>query len=378
MRAIHVPIIALIVLIFVLEPCVANNIFANDFKVNTYQVTTMLSDDTNPSLIKVDDKYVLAFCSNRSGNQDIWIMTSQDGNEWLISSQVTTNNSNDYEPAISKGIEKNYTIVFLSNRDYSINIWMSCSDDLHNWSTPIQITDLCNNLPPGPIDGWNSWAKSPSLIYVPRYNILSYIEENHGFIANYTLIKLLQISDWKNLSVCEYVVYLDNNSCPEKYLSSSIAHFNNTYYLIYNKYQNGFIIFSNDLSIWSPPIQYGYGSHPSMLKLSTNTFCIVNTAGIWLSDDLVNWTHVLNKSYEQPSAVQMDDGRIMVAYVKDGDIWVDIVDLGLGEDDNCDDCVFRVIGNFFVENALVAIPAVVVTVGVSVSVGYLLKRRRAN
>ncbi|MCK4718756.1 MAG: hypothetical protein KAT70_08815 [Thermoplasmata archaeon] len=50
-----------------------------------------------------------------------------------------------------------------------------------------------------------------------------------------------------------------------------------------------------------------------------------------MSEDLVNWTHVLNKTYRDPSIVEMEDGRLMVAYVSNvsgsDDIWVDIVDL---------------------------------------------------
>ena len=97
-----------------------------------------------------------------------------------------------------------------------------------------------------------------------------------------------------------------------------------------------------------------------------------------MSEDLYNWTHVFNKSYREPSAVEMPDGRLMIAYVSNisgnDDIWVDIIDLNTIEE--CDSGLWHDIRAFYSGMPVIAIPLTVVIILVPSVVGVLLYRRK--
>jgi hypothetical protein len=79
------------------------------------------------------------------------------------------------------------------------------------------------------------------------------------------------------------------------------------------------------------------GINPFIFQLQNDTYVIVNSEGLWMSDNLSNWTKILAKSYYEPNAIELADGKIMIAYTTNNsgndDIWIDIIDFQGTNDD---------------------------------------------
>ena len=82
---------------------------------NLTQLTTEQAGDSNPHWSADGSKIVLH--SDRSGNNDIWIMDS-DGSS---PTQITTNTMNDRRPSLSPD---GLSVVFQSNRSGNEEIWI--------------------------------------------------------------------------------------------------------------------------------------------------------------------------------------------------------------------------------------------------------------
>ena len=105
------------------------------------QLTSNLSDDWYPSLIQdSNDEYWLAWMSWRKNNYDVWCANSKDGINWSEPIQITINNSNDWAPHLIQDSSDIYWIVFSSDRSGNNEIWYVTSSDGKNWSNPIQFT----------------------------------------------------------------------------------------------------------------------------------------------------------------------------------------------------------------------------------------------
>ncbi|GEM_PF-6188697 len=339
-------------------------------------ITTQANDTC---LVWVNNEIALFYSEySAQKNRDIYFVQSRDGHTWSEPFTIVDSEYDEYSPSVCH--VDNRTFVTFIRAEYQqtayppvcTHLLLTSGVDFINWVAPMEILNNSDSVPIAEMLWY--YINDGEIFYFNNEYFLVYVLNYEGLA--YSDIYLRQSNDgetWCN--------EISINSTPElsEIPEVSATMTEDAAIIVFSGEPDGYgyILKSQDMRNWTQPIKYGHGSSPTLIVFN-NHYCIVNTAGIWLSDDLVNWTHVLNKSYEQPSAVQMDDGRIMVAYVKDGDIWIDVVDLGLGEEDNCDDCVFWAIGNFFVENALVAIPAIAVAVGTSVFVVYLLKRRRTS
>ena len=115
-----------------------------------------------------------------------------------------------------------------------------------------------------------------------------------------------------------------------KYQNKYILMFGITDTIMVNISLGTYMMISDDGFNWSNSTRISDETYSYPLVVSNDTLCIINTGGIWLSNNLTNWRNVFSSGYNEPSAVDLGDGRIMIACVRDGDIWVDIVDLGLG------------------------------------------------
>jgi hypothetical protein len=105
------------------------------------QLTTNLYDDWYPSLIQdSNDEYWVAWMSWRKNNYDIWCSNSKDGTNWSEPIQITRNSSTDWAPHLIQDSSDIYWIVFSSERSGNKDIWYVTSADGKNWSNPIQFT----------------------------------------------------------------------------------------------------------------------------------------------------------------------------------------------------------------------------------------------
>jgi len=105
------------------------------------QVTSNSSTDWVPHLIQDSSGiYWIVFSSERSGNKDIWYVTSADGKNWSVPIQLTTDISEDDCPSLLQDSEGTYWIVWHSNKQGN-DIYYSNSTDKITWSTPTLLTD---------------------------------------------------------------------------------------------------------------------------------------------------------------------------------------------------------------------------------------------
>ena len=99
---------------------------------NQIQLTDNLGDDVQSHWSADNSK--LVFCSNRSGNWDVWVMDSDGSNL----TQLTDDPAGDFTPDFSPD---GSTIIFQSDRSGNNDIWKMDSDGANpandggaNWS----------------------------------------------------------------------------------------------------------------------------------------------------------------------------------------------------------------------------------------------------
>jgi len=138
-------------------------------------VTNHPAWDVYPSLIQDSDgTYWIAFQSDRSGNFDIWITSSNNGINWSTPVQVTTHHKYDEIPSLIRTSDGRLVIVFDSNRLGSWDVYITESfDDGDTWSAPVKIAGV---YPAG--DG------GPSLIEASDGNLYVTYHSRGGGIVN--------------------------------------------------------------------------------------------------------------------------------------------------------------------------------------------------
>jgi len=107
------------------------------------QVTTDPGSDYEPAMTQTaDGKVWVVWRSYRSGNSDIWYKTSSDGGAtWSAASQTTTDPDYDYSTAMTQTADGKMWVVWYSYRSGNPDIWyVTSSDGGATWSYPSQIT----------------------------------------------------------------------------------------------------------------------------------------------------------------------------------------------------------------------------------------------
>ena len=107
------------------------------------QATTDPADDWQPAITRTDDgKLWAVWHSRRDGNSDIWYKTSDDnGGTWSADTQLTTDPSSDYDPAIMQASDGTIWVVWYSYRSGNADIWYKTSTDGGaTWSDAVQLT----------------------------------------------------------------------------------------------------------------------------------------------------------------------------------------------------------------------------------------------
>jgi hypothetical protein len=131
----------LVIFLFVgFSGCQDNN-NNNNNNIVSYQLTTSIFKDEDPILMQdSNDVYWSAWCSNRSGNGDIWISYSSDMMNWSQSNQATISQYDDWYPTLIQDSNNTFWLSWMSWRKQNYDVWCSFSDDGLNWSNPIQVT----------------------------------------------------------------------------------------------------------------------------------------------------------------------------------------------------------------------------------------------
>ncbi|UCG68095.1 MAG: hypothetical protein JSV09_09710 [Thermoplasmata archaeon] len=114
-------------------------------------------DDDYPSLIQDSSgTYRVAWSSDRFGNYDIFLSTSNDPkSNWGSPAQLTTGTGYDGDPSLIENVDGGYNISWYSYLYGDGEIWYIGSDDWNTWTSKEQVTE--NEYP-------NDYKYYPSLI----------------------------------------------------------------------------------------------------------------------------------------------------------------------------------------------------------------------
>ena len=138
------------------------------------QLTTDTSSDYAPAIIQTADGTLwVVWYSHRSSNADIWYKTSIDsGATWSAATQLATDTSNDYRPAIAQAADGTLWVVWYSHRSVNADIWYKTSPDGGaTWSAAVQLTTStkadCDPTVAQAADGtiWIVWCRNGVLWY---------------------------------------------------------------------------------------------------------------------------------------------------------------------------------------------------------------------
>ncbi len=104
--------------------------------IGTLLSTDSPTKDEDPSVILArDGKLYVAWFSDRGGNADIYIASTQDGAEWSAPVRVTTNSGGDFAPSLYQDGEGTFHLVWFrwENRPFNGHIWYNSSPDGRTW-----------------------------------------------------------------------------------------------------------------------------------------------------------------------------------------------------------------------------------------------------
>ncbi|GAH84501.1 unnamed protein product, partial [marine sediment metagenome] len=141
--------------------------------------------DYSPAIAETaDGKIWVVWHSRRLGNSDIWYKTSSDGGgTWSPASQVTTDPSSDYDPAIAEADGKIW-VVWESYRSGNPDIWYKTTKDGGaTWSTASQFTKFSDSDTSPGVAALSSgkpavaWSSDRAVNYDVWYGIIGLMED---------------------------------------------------------------------------------------------------------------------------------------------------------------------------------------------------------
>lgn len=114
------------------------------------QLTADFHKDEDPFLMQDSDGvYWGVWCSDRSGNGDIWCSNSPDGTSWTEPIQLTLDTFDDWYPSLIQDSNGTYWGTWMSWRSGNYDVWYNNSTDGENWSKPVQLTkDISDDWAP--------------------------------------------------------------------------------------------------------------------------------------------------------------------------------------------------------------------------------------
>lgn len=173
MRRISVIITVFLVALLSLEAC-ANNMTSQapesvSYTFENYRLTTDSHKDEDPFLMQDSGGvYWGVWCSDRSGNGDIWCSNSPDGVSWADPIQLTSDNFDDWYPSLVQDPSGTYWLAWMSWRSGNYDVWYANSQDGKEWSEPVQLTtdESLDWVPSLSIDSsgayWVTWVSERS------------------------------------------------------------------------------------------------------------------------------------------------------------------------------------------------------------------------
>lgn len=306
-------------------PAEEKDIPASDF----YQLTTDVHKDEDPFMVQDSyGVYWLVWCSDRSGNGDIWYSNSPDGINWSNSMQLTSNTFDDWYPSMIQDSEGTYCLTWMSWRSGNYDIWYSDSEDGRDWSEPMQLTtdvsdDWVPSLSKDSSDAfWITWSSGKS-----GNQDIWYTTSQDG-------------ENWSNAT--QLTTDASEDDCPWLLQDS-----NSTYWVVWHSNRQGTydIFYSNstDGANWSEPVALitdeSTDMYPFILQDSQGRYWIIWTSDrsdmwgdIWycFSQDGHEWstpnqlTEMTGKDYT-PRLMEDSSGVIWVTWVSNRsdnlDIW---------------------------------------------------------
>jgi len=120
---------------------------------------------------------MIAFSSNINGNWDVFVTTSLDGVNWSEPIAVATDASNETDPSLIK-TANGYMIAYSASN----LIWVISSTTGEDWGEPLQVTS---------IGDWGHSYVEPSLVEVNGSYILAYSRYVGGWIGRWYEIALI-------------------------------------------------------------------------------------------------------------------------------------------------------------------------------------------
>ncbi|MEE9150969.1 MAG: Ig-like domain-containing protein [Thermoplasmata archaeon] len=107
------------------------------------RVTSATSDEWEPSLIQDDTGiYRLVWDTYSAGSWEIWGSYSNDGVNWNTPIQITSNGGDNWYPSLIQNASGGFDIAFSSYKTGDWEIWRISSEDGLNWGHEDQVTNL--------------------------------------------------------------------------------------------------------------------------------------------------------------------------------------------------------------------------------------------
>jgi hypothetical protein len=147
------------------ETSAGADIPASDF----YRLTTDANKDEDPFMLQDSSGvYWLVWCSDRSGNGDIWSATSPDGLNWSNPEPLTVSTFDDWHPSLVQDAAGGYRLAWMSWRLSNYDIWYSDSGNGVDWTEPMPVAmDVADDWVPSlsrDSSGafWVTWSSAKS------------------------------------------------------------------------------------------------------------------------------------------------------------------------------------------------------------------------
>ncbi len=96
-------------------------------------------DEDASILLASDDRFYVAWLSNRDGNDDLYVMRSDDGLTWSAPSRVTTSLASDWYPTLVQGSSGLFHLVWMRQEAATRTVWYNSSPDGITWSPAAEV-----------------------------------------------------------------------------------------------------------------------------------------------------------------------------------------------------------------------------------------------
>jgi hypothetical protein len=252
------------------------SISIKNFSENLSSVFPVINQN-NGGLSKIIQRknkdFVLVYGSEKYGDKHIYITTSGDAKNWIYPQKITNSSLSDVSPAIIEDKNGLLRLFYSSNQNGDWEIFQITSNDAKKWSAPVKV-----NLD-------YQGVSNPNVVVHNGEILLTYEAVGNGIFTAYS-------KDGKEWLSTQIAVEGKN---------PSIQVLNNNYISVYETQKNIFIKESRDLLSWSEAKKitgFNEAKYPSLSILDNKillTFTAKDLSGKWniftqKSEKLDIWT----------------------------------------------------------------------------------------